>query len=116
MLTDGASFAIFDHEMALMTTLNLLWRAPWTKDALIGVHPPADHVFVNHLRSRSPHHLQRISGKLAALPDSRITEYGKTLPASWTAHASTISTVLSFIADLRNNVTLAVQELERALA
>lgn len=117
LLTDGKGFAIFDHELALMTSLNLFWKEPWLVNALHGASPPQDHVFFKHLRAKAAYPLEVLSARFAALTDARIDEYAAALPPSWAAaEASTIATARAFIMALRDSLAPAVTELKRALS
>jgi len=116
LLTNGKGFAIFDHELALMTDLNLFWKEPWQVNALEGALPPRDHVFFSHLRSRASYQLEVISDRFAALTDQRIGDYAGALPPSWAAETKTVATAKSFIMALRDNLAPAGTELKRALS
>jgi hypothetical protein len=74
VLTNGKGFAIFDHELALMTTLNLFWKAPWLVDALDGARPPQDHIFFDHLRGRAAYSLDVLRARFQAVTDQRVGE------------------------------------------
>ena len=116
LLSNGKSFAIFDHELALMTNLNLFWREPWQINALDGCRPPGEHVFFNHLRGRASYPLERVGARFAALSDQRIDDYVSTLPPSWAAEADTVNAARGFIMSLRDNLAPADTELKRALS
>jgi hypothetical protein len=116
LLTNGKGFAIFDHELALMTDLNLFWKEPWQVDALDGARPPQEHVFFSHLRGRAAYPIDGVSARLAALTDERINEYAAALPPSWAAEAQTVATARTFIMSLRDNLAPAGTELKRALS
>lgn len=117
LLTDGRYFAIFDHELALMTTLNLFWREPWSPGALEGAHPPHGHVFFDHLRGRAEYPLVALNARLAALTDARVHEYREALPPEWIAEAGdAVDAAAAYIMLLRDNVAPAYAELRRALS
>lgn len=116
LLTNGKGFAIFDHELALMTDLNLFWKAPWQLKALDGAQPPLEHVFFNHLRGRASYPIEGLCARLAALTDQRIRDYADALPPSWAAEAQTVATARAFIMSLRDNLNPARIELKRALS
>ncbi len=116
LLTNGKHFAIFDHELALMTDLNLFWQEPWQKNALNGTRPPQEHVFFGHLRGRAEYHLDGVCSRLAALTDQRIADYASALPPSWISEAQTVATARTFIMSLRDNLAPAGIELKRALS
>jgi hypothetical protein len=116
LLTNGKAFAIFDHELALMTTLNLFWKEPWLVNALNGARPPEDHLFFDHLRGRAAYPLDPLRSRFLAITDARVTEYANALPASWAAEADAISKARAYIIELRTNLAPAGTELTRALA
>jgi len=115
LLTDGNGFAIIDHELALMTSLNLFWKEPWIPDALLGTQPPVDHVFYSHIRGRASYNLTRMNQSLALLTDGRIHEYAEAIPPEWSAHDDTAIRAEAYIIQLRDNATQAIHELTRAL-
>jgi hypothetical protein len=116
LLTNGKGFAIFDHELALMTNLNLFWKEPWQVKALDGARPPEEHVFFNHLRGRAAYPIDEVCARLAALRDQRVNDYASALPPSWAAEVQTVATARTFIMSLRDNLTAAGTELKRALS
>lgn len=116
LLTDGKRFAIFDHELALMTDLNLFWKEPWEVHALDGAQPPKEHVFFRHLRSRASYTLDTMCSRITALTDQRISDYAGALPPSWAAETQTIVKAITFIMSLRDNLAPAGTELKRALS
>ena len=116
LLTNGRHFAIFDHELALMTDLNLFWKPPWQPDALDGAKPPLSHVFFSHLSGRAKVSIEAMCTRLAALTDQRIADYADALPPSWAADAQTIAKAGAFIMALRDNLDPAGTELMRALS
>jgi hypothetical protein len=116
LLTNGKGFAVFDHELALMTTMNMFWKEPWQVNSLQGARPPLDHVLFDHLKGRATYSTNTICARLATLTDQRIDDYVSALPASWAAEAATVSTAKAFIMSLRDNVTPADTELKRALS
>ena len=116
LLTNGKSFAIFDHELALMTDLNLFWKEPWQVNALQDTRPPQEHVFFRHLRGRTTYELDQLMARLAALTDVRIYEYIGALPPSWAVDAETCNKACAFIMSLRDNLVPAGTELKRALS
>lgn len=116
LLTNGKRFAIFDHELALMTDLNLFWKEPWQVNALDGVRPPLEHVFYSHLRGRANYPIEGVCTRLAALTDQRISDYADALPPSWAAEVQTVAKARTFIMSLRDNLNPAGTELKRALS
>ncbi len=116
LLSNGKTFAIFDHELALAHDLILFWKEPWQVNALDGTSPPKDHVFFEHLQSMPPHNLAAMIAQITALTDIRIMAYAQALPPSWATQTSTVLSAKSFIMSLRDNLAPAVVELTRALS
>lgn len=114
----GERFAIFDHEMALVTEGVLFWRPPWEPGALEALRAPAGHILWQGLRGSAPD-LSRLVGAWEAIDDARLTAYGQAIPSQWTPTplaVQTMQTVLGFLRDLRNNLGPAMQEITRTLA
>lgn len=116
LLTNGKDFAIFDHELALMTTLNLFWKEPWLVNSLNSARPPHDHLFFDHLRGKVAYPLAVLQTRFLAITDARVSAYANALPPSWTAEVEAISKARTYIIDLRNNLAPAGTELTRVLA
>lgn len=116
LLTNGKRFAIFDHELALMTDLNLFWKEPWQINALVGALPPQEHVFFDHLRGRDAYALDRVCARVSALTDERINEYIGALPPSWATESEICTKAGAFIMSLRDNLIPAGTELKRSLS
>lgn len=116
LLTDGTSFAIFDHELALAHTMNLFWKPPWIVKALDQARPPVEHVFFQLLRGRASYALNSLMTRLAALTDGRIDSYGSALPQSWlAAEPATVTSTVGFVKDLRDQAQAALTEFTRAM-
>ena len=114
LLTNGKEFAIFDHELALMTTLNMFWKQPWLVNALNNSRPPQDHIFFKHLRGRTGYSINKVQTQFQAITDQRIGEYVNALPLSWVS-GTEVAIAKNFIIDLRDNLSPARTELTRAL-
>jgi hypothetical protein len=115
LLTDGRSFAIFDHEYTLMTDLNLGWQPPWIKGALAGFNAPTNHVFYQSLKGVAGLDLSRICTAMSSISDERINEYAQAIPASWQHGSTALAQGVDFISQLRENVQLSADELLRSL-
>ena len=116
LLTDGKRFAIFDHELALMTTLNMFWKQPWEVSALEAAQPPLAHVFFAHMRGRASYSIDVLCARFNVLTDKRIGEYASALPPSWASEGDTVLKAKTFIMSLRDNLIPAGAELKRALS
>ncbi len=114
----GEDFAIFDHEMALVTEGILFWRPPWEAGALDAMWAPAKHVLYPALRGHQPD-FARLIGAWEAIDDARLAAYRAALPAAWTPTAQvehTADTAIDFLRDLRQHIRPAMREIMRTLA
>lgn len=116
LLTNGRTFAVFDHELALMTALNLFWQPPWIAQALEGTQPPGNHVFHRHLQARAAYELRTICTGISELTNERINSYAAALPTSWVEADDSAQTASAFIMSLRDNLAPALTEFTRALS
>lgn len=118
LLHRGEQFAIFDHELALITEGVLFWRPPWEPGSLSTQGAPAQHVLHAGLKGTTPD-LARLTGAWETITDERLAGYGAALPPSWTCaagQAHTLAVALQFLQALRNNLRPAVLEITRTLA
>lgn len=113
-LFQGASLAIFDHELAFMTEGVIGWRPPWEIGALESLRSPGSHLFTNQLRGRALN-FDRLEGAWLAVSNARLTAYRKALPVEWAAAKETIDQALSLIAQVRDNLVSALREVWRVL-
>jgi hypothetical protein len=113
-LLDGRNFAIFDHELAFMTEGIIGFRPPWQAGGLNPIKGPNRHVFYRELQGR-PFDLSRFEGAWRALTDARLLEYRNALPEIWTADSDVANKTLSYIAQIRDNISPALAEIGRVL-
>lgn len=114
----GDDFAIFDHEMALVTEGVLFWRPPWEAGALAATSAPARHVLYPPLRSSRPDFAWLI-GAWEAVDDVRLSAYRAAIPPQWTPTAQaahTADAAIDFLRDLRHHIRPAMEEILRTLA
>lgn len=116
LLSNGKSFAIFDHELALMYKTLIFYSPPWVPNSLDGLKPPQDHVFYKALRSRAEYDLGNLVSRLAALSDEKIGSYVSMVPFNWMDSDESATDAEAFVIQLRDNAVAAVDELKRALA
>jgi hypothetical protein len=116
VLSNGKTFAIFDHELALSHDLILFWKEPWQVSSLTGTSPPIDHIFLSHLQSMSMGNLDSLGARITALTDTRIAAYAQALPPTWAAEIGIVLSIKSFIMSLRDNIAPAIVELKRAMS
>lgn len=113
----GDDFAIFDHEMALVTEGILFWRPPWEAGALDALGVQARHVLHPTLRGSQPN-FDRLVGAWEAIDDARLSDYRAALPPQWTptAHAAhTADAAIDFLCELRHHIRPAMREILRTL-
>jgi hypothetical protein len=113
----GNQFAIFDHEMALITEGILFWKPPWQPGALTVVGAPGRHVLYEALHGSSPD-LSRLIGAWEDVDDARLASYRAALPPEWTSDpqaAHTADKAIGYLSDLRRNIRPAMQEITRTL-
>ncbi len=116
--TKGGNFAIFDHEMALVTEGILFWRPPWEAGALGAMGAPSKHVLYPALNRTQPD-LARLIGAWEAIDDARLHAYRAALPAQWTPTAQVAHTAdiaIDFLRELRHHIGPAMREIMRTLA
>jgi hypothetical protein len=114
----GERFAIFDHEMALVTQGVLFWQPPWVSGSLSAAGTAAAHVLWSGLHRSTPD-LSRLLGAWESIDDARIAAYGAAIPTEWIPAAATRQTLdhtLGFLRDLRQNLRPAMHEIMRTLA
>jgi hypothetical protein len=114
----GDHFAIFDHELALVTEGILYWRPPWEAGALDAMGAPARHVLHPALRGGQPD-FARLVGAWEAIDEPRLAAYRAALPPQWTPTAQvahTADTAIDFLRELRHHIRPAMQEILRTLA
>lgn len=114
---NGSSFAIFDHEMGFMTSLNLGWQQPWLPESLGGWNSPQQHVFYGSFKGKTD--LQIASAmftRLSELTDNRIGGYGFAIPEEWHGTNGALDRALQLVTGLRDNALATYTELLRALA
>lgn len=85
-LTDGAKLLLIDHELSLnVHGLGFLVQQPWTEGALDRMKvAPSKHLFFEQLKAKTSVDTN-FYNKLAAIPESRIVEYGLAIPEEWDA-------------------------------
>jgi hypothetical protein len=115
LLTDSNSFAIFDHELTLMTTLNIGWQAPWVVGSFSGHNNLTKHIFYQSFVGKSGLDLSRICNVFSNISDDRINSYAQGMPPSWCTNNKALSQGVDFILELRKNIKLSAVEFLRAL-
>lgn len=117
LLSKGERFAIFDHEMALVTEGVLFWKPPWETGALAVANTASNHILWSGLQGKTPD-LSRLLGAWEAIDDSRIDAYRAAVPPAWIPAPPVrrmLDAAVRFLRDLRQNLRPAIQEVMRTL-
>lgn len=116
---NGAAFAIFDHEYALMThgIGGALLPPPWQRDGLRALtHGDGEHVLYQGLHRRGVS-LQRLQTVWQAIPRQRFDEYVRALPECWAKSCSeSLNHVTIYLNELHDHLDTAFAEVRRVLA
>lgn len=113
LLFDGRSFAIFDHELAFMTTGIIGWQPPWRGGALQAAGQT--HVLFAELSGRA-YDWSRFEGAWEALSDQRLNDYERALPHEWHANGDIAGQALAYVGSVRDNIRSALAEVSRVLS
>lgn len=113
-LCNGRTFAIFDHELAFMTTGVIGWQPPWLAGSLQWLKDTNRHVFSVPLRRRCGS-LERLENAWGHLDDSRLAEYVAALPAEWAVANGAAVQAVDLIRAIRDNIKAAMAEVRRVM-
>jgi hypothetical protein len=113
---NGTRFALYDHELALVTAgLGVLTPPPWKPGALdILSYGTGEHVLFRGLKGR-PVELTRLRKAWAGLSEARFTEYKSTLPQEWNGSEDIVTEALAYLGKLQQHLDLAFEEIRRVL-
>ena len=114
-LFNGAALAIYDHELALFTDAIIGWQPPWVIGSLEFLRQPGSHLFSEQLRGKALN-LDRFAGAWLAISDARLEEYRAAMPREWNSAAGQVDQALRHIAEVRDNIDPALNEVRRVLA
>lgn len=114
-LIDGRSFAIFDHELAFMTSQIIGWEPPWTVGSLEHLRRTAGRHLLFDSIKKKPQGFDRLRGAWRAVSDRRLQEYQQALPPAWAADSVTEET-LDYLRQVRDHIGPALAEVERVLS
>ena len=109
---NGSDFAIIDHELAFQIEGVLFWKPPWQIDSLTAL--ATNHLFYPSLKGKTLG-LQRLCSHWRAISDVRLQAYDGALPQEWQEARNTIQQSLNFVRDVRNNIEVAMNEVQRSL-
>lgn len=114
-LFNGAALAIYDHELAFFTDAIIGWQPPWVIGSLEILRQPGSHLFSEQLRGKALN-LDRFAGAWLAISDARLGEYRAAMPQTWNSADAQVDKALRHIAELRDNIDPALNEVRRVLA
>lgn len=114
-LFNGATLAIYDHELAFITEGVVGWRPPWVIGSLESLRQPGSHLFSEQLRGKALN-LDRFAGAWLAIADARLDAYRAAMPEAWNSARAQIDKALRYVAQVRGNIDPALNEVRRVLA
>jgi len=117
LLFNGRQFAIYDHELAFFIEGILNWRAPWDEGGAqfpSGIPAQSRHVFLEELRGEKLD-LDRLDGAFDIVTGERLSEYREALPREWIRDRASVDQILGYIAELKEKLPLAINELLKGL-
>lgn len=113
-LSDGTSFAIFDHELCFVPPI--FGPKPWEPGGLEYLRGEnANHLFSRGLRG-SIVDLSRFAGAVEAITPDRIQLYSEALPDEWALGDDVALMAAAHLRDLRDNIEAAIMEVTRVLS
>lgn len=115
-LTNGVSFAIFDHDLSLRPKLLSFDLEPWEPDFL-ETWNYEEHIFYKSLKQKTEFiNLEPFSDAWKAIDDKRLQAYQNALPFEWLkGNEENTEKILSLVANIRNNIDPALSEVLRVL-
>lgn len=116
--SDGSSFAIFDHDLALLAGQvgTIFAPAPWTiGGAGAATSGDGEHLLYRSLRGRGVT-LDRLEQAWSGISIDRIHEYRDALPETWGASADSVENAVRYLIELQGHLDSAFLELRRVLA
>lgn len=114
-LFNGATLAIYDHELAFFTDAVIGWQPPWKAGSLEALRRPGCHLFSEQLRGKALN-LDRLAGAWLAISDARLDAYRTAIPQAWNSAVAQVDQALRHIAQVRDNIDQALNEVRRVLA
>lgn len=116
--SNGSTFAIFDHDLALLAGQvgTIFAPAPWTMGgASTATSGPGEHLLYRGLRGRGMT-LDRLEQAWNGIPADRIYEYRDALPDTWGESAQLVDDAVHYLIELQGHLSAAFTELRRVLA
>jgi len=115
-LFSGSSLAIYDHEMAFPYTEGIIgWQPPWEIGALEYIKQTRGHLFYEQICGKAVS-FDRFAGAWLAVTDERLTAYRAALPGEWNSSGQHADQALRHIAQVRDNIEAALQEVRRVIS
>ena len=114
-LFNGATLAIYDHELAFFTDAIIGWQPPWVIGSLELLRQLGSHLFSEQLRGKALN-LDRLAGAWLAISDARLDAYRTAMPQAWNSAVAQVDQALRHIAQVRDNIDQALNEVRRVLA
>lgn len=114
-LFNGASLAIYDHEMAFFTDGIIGWHPPWEVGALESLKQTRRHLFSGQLCGRAVNY-DRFAGAWLTVTNDRLAAYRSALPAEWNSSGQHADQALMYIGQVRDNIEAALREVRRVIS
>lgn len=114
-LFNGASLAIYDHEMAFFSEGIIGWQPPWVIGSLESFKQTRRHLFSEQLCGKTVN-FDRFAGAWLAVTDERLVAYRAALPDAWNSANQHADQALLHIGQVRDNIEAALQEVRRAIS
>lgn len=114
LLSKGDDFAIIDHELALYTEGIIGWQAPWHDGALDHSSGPDKHILSAGLKG-NPINMDGIVSAWEGISDDRLAQYISTMPTDWPDAEAITGTMCHYLAELRDNIESAVDQVRKVL-
>lgn len=113
---DGSDFAIFDHELSLLTTgVGSLVPPPWVQGGIdFLLQGPAEHVLYRAVAGRDAD-LTRLKGAWSSLTTDRFHQYRETLPLAWGQDLAAADDAVQYLINLHEHLDAAFEEVGRVL-
>ncbi|WP_029046592.1 HipA family kinase [Cupriavidus sp. amp6] len=109
-LFSGSNLAIFDHELTFNSHQVLFWRAPWEDGGFDNYASPERHIFAKPNLATCPENLDRFVQAWEDLPDERFEAYFSALPPDWLPSNDVAARVIPYLADVKQNIRILVDE------
>lgn len=108
-LSNGKSFAIFDHDLSLREKIFSFDTDPWQHGYMIGQNY-REHIFYKALKGKSQHIcIIEFEKNFKKISNERLEEYKNALPHEWLHNNMVkVDNLISFLKSLRDNIDQAI--------